>query len=203
MEKKILDKNFFTTNWSNWQTESSTDIGTDNISSKGHTKVAQCPKMKKKVFFFKKNLFKKSSWIRGKQMWQICQLFLWQKKPLFLRSLSKNHWKNKQKLCQNKVMTSKWSFGLVESSVIILAEKKFERKLITFGWMSKNDVKKIFDKNFFTTNWSIDKQKAVLTTGPTNFRRNDIKSSLNAQCWNRKRTFSKKNSLQKISLDTW
>ena len=51
--EKKLDKTFFTTNWSNQQTESSTDIGTDKISSKWHTKVAQCPMMKKRTFLKK------------------------------------------------------------------------------------------------------------------------------------------------------
>ena len=45
----------------------------------------------KKKNFIKKNFFKKSSWIRGKQMWQICRLFFWQKKTLFLRSISEEH----------------------------------------------------------------------------------------------------------------
>ena len=53
--EKKLDETFFTTNWSNWQTESSTDIGTDRFSSKWHTKVAQCPMMKKRFFFQKKS----------------------------------------------------------------------------------------------------------------------------------------------------
>ena len=88
--RKNFRQTFFTRNWSNWQTENSTDIWTDKISSKWHTKVAQCPMMKKKNFI-KKNFFKKSSWIRGKQMWQICRLFFWQKKPLFLRSISEEH----------------------------------------------------------------------------------------------------------------
>ena len=53
--RKKIDETFFTTNWSNWQTESSTDIGTDRFSSKWHTKVAQCPMMKKRFFFQKKS----------------------------------------------------------------------------------------------------------------------------------------------------
>ena len=66
------------------------------------------------------------------------------------------------------------------------------------------NVQKWCEKKFLTTIFSpqtglIDKQKAVLTTGPTNFRRIDRKSSLNAQCWNRKRTFSKKKILCKKS----
>ena len=131
-------------------------------------------------------------------------VFWRKKKPLFLRSLSKNHWKNKQKLCQNKVMTSKWSLGLVESSVVNLAEKKFERRLIIFGWMSKNDVKKIFDKNFvhhklvLLTNrkqyWQRDRQTSVEMT-------ENVRSMPNAEI--EKELFWKKNSLQKISLDTW
>ena len=153
MEKKKLDETFFTTNWSNWQTESSTDIGTDRFSSKWHTRVAQCPMMKKRFFFQKKS----SQNILGHVVSscdKLADYFLTKKKPLFLRSLSKNHRKNKQKLCQNEVMSSKWSFGLVESSVVNLAEKKFGRRLIIFGWMSKNDVKKNFWQNFCTTIWS-------------------------------------------------
>ena len=81
--EKKLDETFFTTNWSNWQTESSTDIGTDRFSSKWHTRVAQCPMMKKS--FFSKKIFTKYSWTRGKQLWQTCRLFFDEKKPLFLR----------------------------------------------------------------------------------------------------------------------
>ena len=153
--------------------------------------------------FLNKKFFKKSSWTRGKQLWQSCRLFFEKKKPLFLRSFSKNPWKNKQKLCQNKVMSSKWSFRLVESSVVNLAERKFERRLIIFGWLSKNDVKKNFWQKFCSPQTGlIDKQKAVLTSGLTRFRRNDIQKSLNAQ-WLKKKNFFAKNSLQSIPLDTW
>ena len=131
-------------------------------------------------------------------------IVFWEKKPLFLRSLSKNHWKNKQKLCQNEVMSSNWSFGLVESSVVNLAAKKFGRRLIISGWMSKNDVKKNFWQNFFHNNlvwltnrkqyWQLDRQISVEMT-------EKVRSMPNAEI--EKELFPKKNSLQKISLDTW
>ena len=56
--RKNFRQTFFTRNWSNWQTENSTDIWTDKISSKWHTKVAQCPMMKKKELYQKKLLQK-------------------------------------------------------------------------------------------------------------------------------------------------
>ena len=127
-------------------------------------------------------------------MWQICRLFFDEKKkPLFLRSLSKNHWKNKQKLCQKKVMSSKWSFGLVESSVVNLAEKKFERRLKIFGWMSKIDVKKIFDKNFFTTNWSYRQTESSTDKGTDKFSWK-WQTKVDQCPMMKKRTFSKKTS---------
>ena len=76
--------------------------------------------------------------------------------------------------------------------------RHFSRKKI---WTKTNNfwmnVQKWCEKKFLTKIFSqqsglVDKQKAVLTTGPTNFRRNDRKCSLIAQCWNRKRTFSEK-----------
>ena len=51
----------------------------------------------KKKNFIKKNFFKKSSWIRGKQMWQICRFFFDKKKSLFLRSILEEHEKKKTK----------------------------------------------------------------------------------------------------------
>ena len=151
MGKKFW-RNFFHHKLANWQTESSTDNGSKNFCRNDIQMSLNAQWWKKQLF--QKKIFTKSSWTRGRQLWQICRLFFDGKKPLILCSLSKNHWINKQKLCQNKVMSSKWSFGLEKSSVVNLAEKKFERRLIVFGWMSKRDAKKIFDKNFFTTNWS-------------------------------------------------
>ena len=128
-------------------------------------------------------------------------IVFWEKKPLFLRSFSKNPWKNKQKLCQNKVMSSKWSFRLVESSVVNLAERKFERRLVIFGWLSKNDVKKNFWQKFFhhklviLTNrkqyWQRDRQISVEMT-------EKIRSMPNAEIEKelfRKKKFSAKNLL--------
>ena len=88
----------------------------------------------KKKNFIKKNFFKKSSWIRGKQMWQICRLFFWQKKPLFLRSISEEHEKkNKQHLCQNNVLSSNFSSGHVESSFVKLTERFSEKNRQIFA----------------------------------------------------------------------
>ena len=146
----------------------------------------------KKKNFFKKNFFKKCSWIRGKQMSQICRLFFWQKKPLFLRSILEEHEKNKQHLCQNNVLSSNFSSGLVECSFVKLTERFSEKNQTNFCWMSVNDGEKIFDKHFSPETGLIDKQKTVLTKGATIFRRNDRQMSINAQWSNKKKLFEKK-----------
>ena len=85
-------------------------------------------------------------------MWQICRLFFDEKKPLFLRLISINHWKYKQNLCQNKYMSSNWSCGLVECSFVNLIER-VSKKLTSFSWMSGNDGRKTFlTEKVFTTN---------------------------------------------------
>ena len=63
--------------------------------------------------------------------------------------------------------------------------------------MSVNDGEKIFDKHFSPETGLIDKQKTVLTSGLTKFRRNDIQKLLNAQWW-KKRTLSKKTSSKNL-----
>ena len=150
------------------------------------------PNDEKKIFFSKK-IFTKYSWTRGKQLWQNCRLFFDEKKTVispftFQKSLKK----------QTKTL-SKRSYIL---KLILRTRRKqcrqFSRKKI---WTKTNNfwmnVRKWCEKKFLTKIFSqqsglIDKQKAVLTTWPTHFRRNDRKNSLNAQCWNRKRTFSEK-----------
>ena len=132
MEKKLSDKNFFTTNWSNWQTESSTDIWTDKISSKWHTKVAQCPMMKKKNFF-KKNFFKKCSWIRGKQMSQICRLYFWQKKTVISPFNFGRTWKKQTTSLPKQCFVFKFSSGLVECSFVKLTERFSEKNRQIFA----------------------------------------------------------------------
>ena len=103
--------------------------------------------------FFRKKIFKKPSWTRGKQFWQFCRLLL-TKKTLILCSILEKHEKNERKLCQNKVTSSKWSFGLVECSFVKLTGKVSE-KLTNFRWMSKNDGRKTFlTEIFLTTNCS-------------------------------------------------
>ena len=78
-------------------------------------------------------------------------------------------------------MSSERTSGLVECSFVILAEKVSIKDRYIFiqrlGMMGKS----FFDKKNSQQNVAIDKQKAVLTTGPTNFRRNDRNKSLNAQ----------------------
>ena len=120
---KKLDETFFTTNRSNRQTESSTDIGTDKILSKWHTKVAQCPMMKKRTFskkYSSKNLL---GYVVSK-FDKFADCFFDEKTVIspfnFGRKWKK---KNKQKLCQNKIMSSNWSFGLVKWSSVKFTEK--------------------------------------------------------------------------------
>ena len=126
-------------------------------------------------------------------MSQICRLFFWQKKPLFLRSILEEHEKNKQHLCQNNVLSSNFSSGLVECSFVKLTERFSEKNQTNFCWMSVNDGEKIFDKHFSPETGLIDKQKTVLTKGATIFRRNDRQMSINAQWSNKKKLFEKKN----------
>ena len=76
-----------------------------------------------------------------------------------------------------------------------LGWKNFEQRPINLRSISKYDWrKKVWTKVFSQQTDLIDIQKAVRTTGPTNFRRNDRKNSLNAQWWIKQRTFSKKTS---------
>ena len=146
-EKNLLD--FFTTILSNRQTESSTDNGTNKFLSKWQAKIDQCPMTKKKKLFEKK-FFKKPSWARGKQLWQICWLFFDGKNTYFSVHFVKNMKKNKKHFVKNKVMSSQWSFGLVKCSSAKLTEK-FSKKPTHFFWMSENDGRKTFlTKKFFT-----------------------------------------------------
>ena len=197
MEKKILDKNFFTTIWSNWQAESSTDIWTDKISSKWHTKVAQCPMMKKKNFI-KKNFFKKSSWIRGKQMWQICRLFFWQKKPLFLRSISEEHEKKTNNIFV-KTMFCPQIFPLDTWKAVLLSwTKDFRKKTDKFLLNVRKWWRKNFRQTFFTRNWS-----NWQTENSTDIWTDKISSKWHtkvAQCpMMKKKNFIKKNFFKKSS----
>ena len=74
-----------------------------------------------------------------------------------------------------------------------LGRKKFRTKTEIFAiYVQKLWEKKILTKIFSPQTGLIDKQKKILTTGPTNFRRNDRKKSLHNQRWNRKRFFFKK-----------
>ena len=68
-----------------------------------------------------KKFCKTSPWTRGKQLWQIFRLFFDEKKAddsLF--KFGRTWKKHKQKFCQNKVMSTNWSSGLVECSFVKL-----------------------------------------------------------------------------------
>ena len=144
--EKTFDKNFFSTNWSIWQTENITDTGTVKLPSKWPKNVAQCPMMKKKKNFVKKNFCKISPWTRGKQLWQIFRLFFDEKKTddsLF--KFGRTWKKHREKLCQNKDMSSNWSFGLVECSFVELTEKVSKKRWPIFA----ESPKKMGEKHFW------------------------------------------------------
>ena len=117
-----------------------------------------------------------------------------QKKPLFLRLISINHWKNKQKLCQNKDMSSKWSCGLVECSFVNLIERVL-KKLTSFCWMSENDGRKTFlTEKIFTTNCCNGQTDSGFDDTTEKFSsesQEKTRSSFNDE--QKKRIFSKKN----------
>ena len=73
-----------------------------------------------------------------------------------------------------------------------LGWKNIEQRPIFLRSMFKNDGKKLLTKIFSTQTGLFDKQKTVLTTGPSNFRRNDRKMLLNDRWWKRRKTLSKK-----------
>ena len=133
MEKKILDKNFFTTIWSNWQAESSTDIWTDKISSKWHTKVAQCPMMKKKELYPKKTSSKNLLGYVVSKCDKFADCFFDKKNRYFSVQFRKNMKKNKQHLCQNNVLSSNFSSWHVESSFVKLNERFSEKNRQIFA----------------------------------------------------------------------
>ena len=129
--------------------------------------------------------------------------FSTEKKPFFLRLISINRWKNKQKLCQNKDMSSKWSCGVVECSFVNLIErasKKIEQFLLNVRkWWEKN----IFDrKNFY--------HKMLQRTDRQQFWRHRREvfvgkprtNSLKFQWWAKKESFRKKISSTDL-LDKW
>ena len=124
--------------------------------------------------------------------------FFDKKNRYFSVQFRKNMKKNKQHLCQNNVLSSNFSSGHVESSFVKLNERFSEKKQTNFCWMSVNDGEKIFDKHFSPETGLIDKQKTVLTSGLTKFRRNVIQKLLNAQWW-KKKNFIKKNFFKKSS----
>ena len=118
MGEKNFEQKFSTTNWFNWQTESSTENGTDKFLSKWQTKVAQCPTNEER------NSSKNLLGHVVSSCEKLADCFLTKKKPLILCSIfEEREKKHKQKLCQNKVITPNWSFGLVECSFVKLTGK--------------------------------------------------------------------------------
>ena len=190
---KKLDETFFTTNWSNRQTESSTDIGTDKISSKWHTKVAQCPMMKKRTFskkYSSKNLL---GYVVSK-FDKFADCFFDEKTVISPFNFGRKWKKNKQKLCQNKIMSSNWSFRLVKWSSVKFTEK-VSKKIDNFllkvrKWWEKNmfDRKKLYHKML---QWTDRKQfwrhqRELFVEMP------EMKS-IKFQWWAKKELFQKRN----------
>ena len=150
------------------------------------------PNDEKKRTFSKKTSSKNVLGYVVSKCHKFADCFFDKKKPLFLRSILEEHEKNKQHLCQNNVLSSNFSSGLVECSFVKLTERFSEKNQTNFCWMSVNDGEKIFDKHFSPETGLIDKQKTVLTKGATIFRRNDRQMSVNAQWSNKKKLFEKK-----------
>ena len=152
--EKKLDKAFFTTNWSNWQTESSTDIGTDKISSKWHKKVAQCPMMKKRTFS-KKTFSKNLHGYVVSKCDKFADCFFDKKKRYSSVQFSKNMKKKQTKPLSKQSFVLKFFLWTRRMQFCQTDRNIFGKKEQTnFCWMSVNDGEKSLDKHFFTRNWS-------------------------------------------------
>ena len=140
--RKKIRQNLFTTNWFNWQTESSTDIGINKLSSKWHTKVAQCPMMKKRTFSKKTSSKNLLGYVISK-----CDKFadcFFDKKTLFIRSIFEHEkkqtkplskqsfvlkfflWTRRMQFCQ----TDRNIFGKKGTDKFLLNVRKWWRKKI-------------------------------------------------------------------------
>ena len=125
-EKNMFDRKKFYHKMLQW---------TDRKQFWGHKRelFVEMPEMKsiklqwwaKKELFQKRNIFNRSPWqvVSSFDKTAIC---FPTKKPLISRSMFEKD-KKHTKTFQSRCLTSNWSFGLVESSVINLAEKNFNK----------------------------------------------------------------------------
>ena len=122
------------------------------------------------------------------------------KKPLFLCLISIKHWKNKQKLCQNKYMSSNWSCGLVQCSFVNLIERVSKKGPVFAECPRMMREKHFWQKKVLPQIVATHRQTAVLTTPQRSFCRKAKKKFAQVSMMSKKRIFSKKKSLQQISL---
>ena len=132
----------------------------DKISSKWYVK---------KKNFIKKNFFKKSSWIRGKQMWQICRLFFWQKKTVISPFNFGRTWKKTNNIFV-KTMFCPQIFPLDTWKAVLLSwPKDFRKKTDKFLLNVRKWWRKNFRQTFFTRNWSNWQTENSTDKGSDNF----------------------------------
>ena len=144
MDKIDLDKNFSPQTVLMDTQKAVPTTGPTNFCRNDRQKSLNAKWWKKETF--QKKFFQKPSWTRGKQLWQFCRLFLDEKKTVASLFVFGRTWKkHKQKLRPNKVMSSKWSFGLVECSFVKL-NGKFSKTVDKFPL----NVQKCWRKTFLT-----------------------------------------------------
>ena len=195
--KTFLTEKSFTTNCCNAQTDSSFDDTAEKFLSESQEEIRSSFNDEQK-----KNLFEKkisSTDLLDKWLSVLTKLlFVFrQKKPFIFRSMFQKDEKTYKKFSK-QMLVFKVILRTLRKQCRHLAEKKIDQRLINLRSMSKNNGEKYLRKIFSPQTDLIDKQKAVLTSGLTKFRRNDIQKLLNAQWWKKKKFF-KKNFFKKSS----
>ena len=146
--KTFLTEKIFTTNCCNAQTDSSFDDTAEKFLSESQEEIRSSFNDEQKKNLFEKKSLQQISLTSGNQFWQNCYLFSDRKYRLFFVQCFRRMKKHTKKF-QSRCLSSKWSFGLLERSVVHLAEKKFEQTLINLRSMSENNGENIFDEDSF------------------------------------------------------
>ena len=107
----------------------------------------------------KKKLFEKKSLqnIPMDTWWAILTTLsiVFRKKALIFWLKVRKVYIKQTKVCQNGLKSSNWSLGPVDCSVVNLAGKSSNKDWLFCDQCPKMMGKKILDKSFFTTHWSI------------------------------------------------
>ena len=151
--------------------------------------------------FFEKKFFEKPSWTRGKQLWQICWLFLGTGRTLISPFILWKTWKKKQKtLCQKQsyvltviLWTRQMQFCQIDRKVFKKTDTFF---LNVRKWWEKN----IFEKKIFTIKCCNGQTESSFDDTAEKFLSKCLKKK-SVKCeWRAKNEPIQKKSLQQISL---